>query len=72
MHNQLPEMVSSRIGCCIMLYWVVEVALVVEPEDVLAELLEMQIILCVKLDTYSSLFTITMSSHLLTPIHIYP
>ena len=37
---QLPDVVSSRIGCCIMVCWMVEVASGLESKDVLAELLE--------------------------------
>ena len=61
MYNQLPDVVSSRIGCCIMLYWTVEVhiAMVLEPKHVLAELLEIQIMLFSNLDTHSLPFTIS-------------
>ena len=47
MYNQLPDVVSSRIGCCITLYFMVEVASVVESRDVGEELLEnMDYVIC--------------------------
>ena len=70
MHNQLPDVVSSRIGCCIMLYWTIEEALVLEPNDVLAELLEIQKMPFSNLDTNSLLFTMKLSFHAYTLLPI--